>query len=151
MSAGISMIIKLCVINIVLVLAQKSPSPIQGRQLKTVTKATICQYRYSIEFYAGEHYIEAKEWENSVTILVSSHMSTESIVSKCAHNTKVFYYIVGDDFKAANVATKTLNMTTMEGVYKSSMLYSTSYESGGTLSLLSCRCTSIEYRMTPQR
>jgi hypothetical protein len=83
-----------------------------------------CEYRYSIEFCPQHRSTHPNEQLNSITVEVMSNMTKAGFPSTCALHNKVFSSVVRDDFKRAVTATRVLNMTTMEGTFRSSMLYS---------------------------
>mgnify|MGYP006180753677 CR=1 FL=1 len=83
-----------------------------------------CQYSYSIEFCPRHHNVHEKEHLNSITFEVRSNMTKAGFVSTCAVGNKVFASVVREDFKSAVTATRIQNMTTMEGTFRASMLYS---------------------------
>ena len=82
-----------------------------------------CQYSYSIEFCPRHHNVHAKEHLNSITFEVRSNKTKAGFVSTCALRNNIFASLVRHNFRKAVTATRILNMTTMEGIFRASMLY----------------------------
>jgi hypothetical protein len=97
---------------------------VTGAYDRTSGTSAGCEYRYSIEFCPQHRSTHPNEQLNSITVEVMSNMIKAWFVSTCALHNKVFSSIVRDDFKRAASASRTINMTTMEGTFRSSMLYS---------------------------
>jgi hypothetical protein len=82
-----------------------------------------CEYTYTIEFCPRKYKLHSREWVNSITIGLESNMTRSTFVSSCAIRNKVFVSVTGEDFKTGAQCSKTVNMTTLEGIFRTSMLY----------------------------
>lgn len=82
-----------------------------------------CEYPFTVEFCPIQKKYDG-EWVNSITVKAHSNMTKVGFVSTCALRVKVFSSVVSSEFQTAASTTRYLNMTTLEGTYRSSMLYS---------------------------